>query len=91
MIFMLKVMYITVKLRMYVLNNLCIKTQNFRGGISSLTLSRKLKFRYVLKPFMFVIYFKFQGNRFHINGFRVKKRCPKVTKRTIVIDALDSF
>ena len=32
---------------------------------------------------MFVIYFKFQANWFHINKVRVKKRCPKVMKRTI--------
>ena len=32
---------------------------------------------------MFVIYFKFQRNWFHINGFRAKNRCPKAMKRTI--------
>ena len=32
---------------------------------------------------MFVIYFKFQGNWFHINGIMAKKRCPKAMKRTI--------
>ena len=37
----------------------------------------------MLRPFMFVIYFKFQWNWFHINRVSAKKLCPKAMKRTI--------
>ena len=45
------------------------KNPKLPGASTILTKSRKLNFD---MPFMFVIYIKFQGNWFHINGFRGK-------------------
>ena len=59
------------------------KNPKFSGASTILTKGGKLKFRYVLRPFVFVIYFKFKGNWFHVNGFRAKIRCPNAMKRTI--------
>ena len=60
------------------------KNSKFPGAGTILNWRKKLKIIYVLRPFKFVIYLKFQGNWLYIQGVRAKKRKPKWLKRTIV-------